>query len=31
MLTDWLEFQVLRGQLEGPLLDALVRADPIAH
>jgi tetratricopeptide (TPR) repeat protein len=28
MRTDWLEFQILRGEIEGPLLDAVFPADP---
>jgi hypothetical protein len=31
MLTDWLEFQILRGQIEGPLLDAVFPADPFVR
>ncbi len=31
MLTDWLEFQILRRQIEGPLLDAVFPADPFAR
>ncbi len=31
MMTDWLEFQVLRAQIEGPLRDAVFPADPFAH
>jgi hypothetical protein len=31
LLTDWLEFQVLRPQFEGPLLDAGFPADPFAR
>ena len=29
-LTDWLEFQVLRSKIEGPLEDAVFPADPFA-
>ena len=31
VLTDWLEFQVLRSQIEGPLRDAVFPADPFAR
>ncbi|MFI5461307.1 MAG: hypothetical protein ACHRXM_38380 [Isosphaerales bacterium] len=31
MLTDWLEFQVLRPQTEGPLRDIVFPADPFAR
>jgi len=31
VLSDWLEFQVLRPQVEGPLLDAVFPADPFAR
>ncbi len=31
MLTDWLEFQVLRSQIEGPLRDAIFPADPFVR
>jgi len=31
LLTDWLEFQVLRPQIEGPLLDTGFPADPFAR
>jgi len=31
LLTDWLEFQVLRPQIEGPLLDAVFPANPFAR
>ncbi len=30
MITDWLEFQVLSSQIEGPLEDAVFPADPFA-
>ena len=31
VLTDWLEFQVLRSQIEGPLRDAVFPADPFGR
>ncbi len=31
VLTDWLEFQVVRSQIEGPLRDAVFPADPFAQ
>jgi hypothetical protein len=31
MLTDWLEFHVLRSQVEGPLRDAVFPADPFVR
>jgi tetratricopeptide (TPR) repeat protein len=31
ILGDWLEFQVLRGQIEGPMRDAVFPADPFVR
>jgi tetratricopeptide (TPR) repeat protein len=31
MLLDWLEFQILRSQIEGPLFDAVFPADPFGR